>query len=130
MSYVDAYWDRDNDLIKVVERDPKMGRIFQEYSARYTFYYPDQRGKYRSIFGDPLSKITAKTYKEFQKEQRIHSNHKLFESDLNPVFRCLAENYLEKDGPKLNVAFFDIEVDMQPYAYPSGHKVKIRLKKK
>jgi DNA polymerase elongation subunit (family B) len=121
MSYVDARWDRDKDIIYVIERDPKKGRIYQEYPAKYLFYYPDQRGKFKSIFGDNLSKVTAKSFKEFTKEQRIHSGHKLFESDINPVFRCLEENYLGKDAPKLNVAFWDIEVDFDPergYASP------------
>jgi len=45
MSYVDAIWDRDTDLVKVVERDPKKGRIYQDYPARYLFYYQDSRGK-------------------------------------------------------------------------------------
>jgi DNA polymerase elongation subunit (family B) len=121
MNYVDAIWDRDKDVIRVVERDTAKGRIFQDYPARYIFYYPDPKGKYRSIYGQPLSKVTAKGWKEFQKEQRIHGSQKLYESDINPVFRCLEENYLGKDAPKLNVAFFDIEVDFDPergYASP------------
>ena len=121
MSYVDAMWDRDNDVVKVIERDPKRGQIYQEYPAKYLFYYPDSRGKFRSIFGDSLSKVSCKNWKEFTKEQRIHGDHKLYESDINPVFRCLAENYLNKDAPKLNVAFWDIEVDFDPergYASP------------
>ncbi|NBP01643.1 MAG: hypothetical protein EBU90_16210 [Proteobacteria bacterium] len=121
MSYVDAIWDRENDLIRVVERDPKKGRTYQEYAARYIFYYPDNKGKYKSIFGDSLSRVLTKSFKEFQKEQHIHSSHKLFESDINPVFRTLEENYLGKDEPKLHTAFFDIEVDFDPergYASP------------
>jgi DNA polymerase elongation subunit (family B) len=121
MSYVDAIWDRDNDIVKVVERDPKQGRVFQNYPARYLFYYPDPKGKYKSIHGESLSRITCKNNKEFQKELRIHSNQRLFESDIKPVFRCLEDNYLGKDAPKLNVAFFDIEVDFDPergYASP------------
>ena len=121
MSYVDARWDRETDIVTVVERDPKKGRIFQEYPARYLFYYPDQKGKYTSIYGDQLARVTCKNFKEFTKEQKIHSGHKLFESDINPVFRCLEDNYLGKDAPKLNVAFWDIEVDFDPergYAAP------------
>jgi DNA polymerase elongation subunit (family B) len=121
MSYVDAIWDRDKDTVFVVERDPKKGRIYQEYPARYIFYYPDQKGKHKSIFGENLSRVISRSYKDFQKEQRIHSSHKLYESDINPVFRNLEENYLGKDAPKLNVAFFDIEVDFDPergYASP------------
>jgi len=121
MSYIDAIWDREKDIIRVVERDPKKGRIYQEYAARYLFYYPDARGKYQSIYGENLSKVSAKSWKEFIKEQKIHSSHKLYESDINPVFRCLEENYLGRDAPKLNVAWFDIEVDFDPergYASP------------
>lgn len=121
MSYVDSIWDRDLDIVKVVERDPVKGRIFQQFPARYVFYYPDGRGKYTSIFGEPLTKVASKSWKENIKEQKIHSGHKLYESDINPVFRCLEENYLGKDAPKLNVAFWDIEVDFDPergYASP------------
>jgi DNA polymerase elongation subunit (family B) len=121
MSYVDSIWDREKDVVRVIERDPKKGRIYQDYPAKYLFYYPDQRGKYKSIFGENLTKVTAKTWKEFTKEQRIHSSHKLYESDINAVFRILEENYLGKDAPKLNVAFWDIEVDFDPergYASP------------
>ena len=121
MSYVDSMWDRENDIVRVVERDPKKGRIYQEFPAKYLFYYPDGKGKYTSIFGDSLAKVSCKSWKEFAKEQKIHSGRKLFENDINPVFRTLEENYLGKDDPKLNVAFFDIEVDFDPergYASP------------
>ena len=121
MSYIDAMWNREKDIIHVVERDPKKGRIFQEYPAKYIFYYPDQKGKYKSIYGNSLNKVTAKSYKEFIKEKKIHSGHTLFESDINPIFRCLEENYLGNESPKLNVAFWDIEVDFDPergYASP------------
>lgn len=121
MSYIDAIWDREKDIVQVVERDPKTGRQFHDYPARYVFYYPDQKGKYKSIFNEQLSRVSSKTFKEFTKEQRIYSNYKLYESDINPVFRCLEENYLGKEPPKLNVAFFDIEVDFDPergYASP------------
>jgi DNA polymerase elongation subunit (family B) len=121
MSYCDAIWNRETDIVNVVERDPIKGRVYKEYPARYLFYYPDPKGKYKSIFGENLAKVSARSFKDYIKEQRIHSNHKLYESDINPVFRCLEENYLGKDTPNLNVAFFDIEVDFDPergYASP------------
>ena len=114
MSYVDAIWDRDKDIIKVVERDPKKGRIYQEFPAKYIFYYPDPKGKYKSIHGENLSKVTCRNNKDFQKEIRIHGDRRLYESDIKPAFRCLEDNYLGLDAPKLNVAFFDIEVDFDP----------------
>ena len=114
MSYIDAFYKRDEDKIYVVERNGSGKRIFTEYPARYVFYYPDSRGKYKSMTGEPLAKVTCATQKEFIKEQRIRSNKTLYEQDINPVFRCLEENYLGKETPKLNVLFFDIEVDFDP----------------
>jgi DNA polymerase elongation subunit (family B) len=121
MSYVDAWFDRENDIIKVVERNKKGEREFRDIPVRHTFYYSDPRGKYQSIYGEALGKIVVKSTKELRKEQAIHSNKKLFESDINPIFSCLSENYLNADAPKLHAAFFDIEVDFDPergYASP------------
>ena len=81
MSYTDAIWDREKDIIHVVERDPKKGRLYQTYPARYQFYYPDQKGKFTSIYGESLSKVSSKNWKEFIKEQKIHSSQRLYESD-------------------------------------------------
>jgi len=121
MSYVDAMFDRDSDIIRVVERkDGK--RHFHEYQAKYTFYYKDERGKYKSVYGDPLTRIVCKNTKDFRKEVAINKNKELFESDINPIFQCLSENYLNQDAPKLNIAFFDIETDFDPergFADPS-----------
>jgi DNA polymerase elongation subunit (family B) len=112
--YVDAYFDRDSDIIKVVERNDKGKRDFKDFPVRYTFYYPDPRGKFTSIYSEPLSRVVCKNSKDFRKEMAIHSNKKLYEADINPVFVCLSENYLNHDAPKLNIAFFDIEVDFDP----------------
>jgi DNA polymerase elongation subunit (family B) len=112
--YVDAYFDRDSDVIKIVERNNKGKREFKDFPVRYTFYYPDPRGKFTSIYGDPLSRVVCRNSKDFRKEMAIHSNKKLYEADINPVFVCLSENYLNQDAPKLNIAFFDIEVDFDP----------------
>ena len=121
MSYVDAWFDRENDVIKVVERNKKGEREYRDIPVKHTFYYKDPRGKFQSIHGDPLSRIVCKNTKELRKEQAINSGKELYEADINPIFVCLSENYLNQDAPKLNVAFFDIEVDFDPergYASP------------
>jgi DNA polymerase elongation subunit (family B) len=121
MSYVDAWFDRENDIIKVVERNKKGEREFRDIPVKHTFYVKDPRGKFQSIYGDPVTRIVCKNTKELRKEQAINSNKQLFESDINPIFVCLSEHYLNQDAPKLNVAFFDIEVDFDPergYASP------------
>ena len=114
MSYVDALWDRDKDIIKVVERNKKGEREFREFPARYVFYYGDAKGKQKSTFGDSVSRVVCKSWKDFLKEQKINKHRGLYEADINPVYRLLEENYLGQDAPNLNVAFFDIEVDFDP----------------
>jgi DNA polymerase elongation subunit (family B) len=113
MSYVDALYDRNQDRIHIVERI-QGDRVYREYPANYIFYYDDPRGKFRTVYGTPVSRFSARSNKEFQKELRINSNKRLWESDINPVFRCLEEHYLGATSPKLHTAFFDIEVDFDP----------------
>src|SRR6056300_302303 len=114
MSYVDALWNRDKDIIKVVERTKNGDREFREFPARYVFYYGDQKGKHQSTTGNPCTRVVCKSWKDFLKEQKINKHRGLYEADINPVYRLLEENYLGQDAPNLNVAFFDIEVDFDP----------------
>ncbi len=114
MSYVDAVLDSNADKIYVVERTPEGKRAYREYSTNYVFYYEDPKGKYRSIYGDNVSRFSTRKKAEFEKEKRIHRGKTLFESDVPVVFRCLSDNYLGQEPPKLHTAFFDIEVDFDP----------------
>ena len=111
---MDAVHSRDDDRIFVVERDQNGKRQYKEYPTNYVLYYPDHKGKHRSIYGDPVSRFSTRKRQEFEKEKRIHSGKKLFESDVSVVFRCLSENYLKADVPKLHTCFFDIETDFNP----------------
>ena len=119
--YVDAIFNRDSDLIQIVER--KEGkRVYIEHPVKYTFYHGDPKGKHKTVYGDPVSRIVCKNTKDFRKEVAINKHKKLFESDINPIFQCLSENYLNVDSPNLNIAFFDIETDFDPergFADPS-----------
>jgi len=113
MSYVDALYDRTKDRIHVVERVDGR-REYREFPADYIFYYDDPRGKFRTIFNTPVSRFSSRNGKEFHKELKINSDKRLWESDINPIFRCLETNYLGATSPKLQTAFFDIEVDFDP----------------
>ena len=113
MSYIDALFDRKQDRIHVLERRDGR-REYREFPANYIFYYDDPRGKFRSIYGTPVSRFSTRNSKEFRNEMRIQSNHQIYESDINPVFRCLADNYKGQDAPKLHTCFFDIETDFDP----------------
>ena len=113
MSYVDCLLDRAKDRIHVVER-VRGQRVYQEYPAKYVFYYNDPRGKFRTIYDTPVSRFSTHNSKEFHKELKTNNKKDIWESDINPVFRCLEENYLGRESPKLQTAFFDIEVDFDP----------------
>jgi DNA polymerase elongation subunit (family B) len=114
MSYVDAIYNKERDEIVVVERDEVGVRKYVTYPANHTFYFRDPKGKYRSVTGESLSKFSTRKRSEFQKEMRLHSGKGIYEGDINPVVRCLADNYLGKRAPKLHTCFFDIEVDFDP----------------
>jgi DNA polymerase elongation subunit (family B) len=108
--YVDSIIDKNKDIISVVERVDGVRKYIQ-YPARYVFYYPDANGKFTSIFGDKLNRVQHTSSKQFNKEKKMQYGKKLFESDVNPVFRCLSENYENAEAPELNTAFWDIETD-------------------
>ena len=109
MSYIDAVYQKEKDIINVVERiDGK--RVYKSFPAHYIFYYADPKGQFTAINGDRLSKVAVASHKAFEKEKRIYGHKQLYESDLKPLARCLESNYLNAEVPELNKAFFDIEV--------------------
>ena len=114
MSYVDAIHDKSAERIHVVERTPEGNRDFKEYPTNYVLYYEDPKGKHRSLYGTSVKKFSSRKQAEWEKEKRIHGKKRLFEADIPIVFRCLSENYLKVDAPKLHTCFFDIEVDFDP----------------
>jgi DNA polymerase elongation subunit (family B) len=109
MSYVDAIYVKDKDLINVVERVDGV-RKFKSFPAHYLFYYADNKGQYTGIDGKKLAKVAVASHKAFEKEKRIYGHKQLYESDIKPLNRCLEANYLNSDAPQVNKAFFDIEV--------------------
>lgn len=128
MSYVDAYYDKGKDVVRVAERvDGK--RILVDHKPEYTFYVADPRGSTRSIYGEPVTEVRSKSNKDFRKNVALNKHNKLFESDIKPLNKTIAKYYNNVDQPVLQTAFFDIEVAFQKYKYNEGHKVKIRKKK-
>ncbi len=111
MSYVDGIIDREKDRIHVVERDKNGNRVYKEYPAEYVLYFDDPKGKHQTIYRTPVTKFTTNSNKEFRKELAMQKGKKLWESDCNPIFRCLETNYMGADSPKLHTAFWDIETD-------------------
>jgi DNA polymerase elongation subunit (family B) len=114
MTYVDAFVEREKNLILVSERDAKGNRLLVQHPTRYVVYWPSERGKHTSIHGIKLDRYQTTKIKEFQKELSVLPAAKLHESDINPIFRCLYDNYKDAPAPNLHVGFFDIEVDFDP----------------
>ena len=128
MSYIDAWMEREKDNVKVVER-VNGERVIKDLPCEYTFYYEDPRGRHTSIYGTSVSKITAHSGKIFRAEvAKRKGKVQLYESDVNHIFRTLEQHYKHQDGPKLNIAFFDIEVAWSGYKYQDNHIVQIRKK--
>ena len=120
MSYVDAIFDRQKDKILVAERVNGQ-RHLTEFDAEHVFYYEHPQGSHRSIFDDPCRKFTTNNGQKFRKElARIsapamnRAAPRIFESDINPIYRSLADHYMGVEAPTLNIGFFDIEVDFDP----------------
>jgi len=125
--YVDAIIDREKERIHIVER--KNGRReYKDYPANYVFYYPHENGEFRTLWGERCKRVSTRSSKEFRKEMAAFKGKELFENDINPIFRCLADNYLGHDAPELQVAFFDIETDfdsIRGYSSPEDPFTKI-----
>lgn len=109
--FVDALFKKggESEVIKVVER-VNGKRVYKEYTPDYHFFISDHKGHHKSIYGDILKKVSPRTYAEKQKLLKTQSyNVKKWESDVDPIFRCLENHYAKGDAPSLHVAFFDIE---------------------
>ena len=64
MSYVDAYFDRDSDIIRVVERNEGK-RLYTEYPVKYTFYYDDPKGKHKYCYEVRIFRHAVNTGQRF-----------------------------------------------------------------
>lgn len=108
--YVSARLNKKTEKVDVVERINGK-RLYASYPVDYSFYVDDPRGQYTTIYKTPVTKVEPKSNAEFHKELKILGGKRLWESDLNPIFKCLAQHYRHQNPPDLHIGFFDIEVD-------------------
>lgn len=110
MSYISAI--RINDEVIVWERTPE-GRVSKRFRAPYNFYVKSTKGTNETIYGDKVKRYDFSTSREFQKarEDMQSSAIELFESDIPSEIKILSQHYYNISAPKLNVSFYDIEVD-------------------
>ncbi len=118
MSFIDAIHEPRKNMVRVAERDEHGNRHLVDYPAEYVFYYSHPAGSATSIYGDSCRKYSTNDGNRFKKELKRYQydldrhgkpKYKIFEADINPIFRCLADNYRNIEAPKLNIGFFDIE---------------------
>lgn len=127
--YVDAVLDSSGNRIHVVERTTNGARVYKEYPAEYVMYTPDPHGRYKDLNQKPLRKHVFSSKEEYTKHTmmlRRSGKNNMVEHDVNPVFRCLADNYLNEIAPKLNTAFFDIETAFEASVYSDDFMIKAR----
>lgn len=113
--YVDAILDKKTDTVHIAERVNDQ-RILRHIPASYVFYYEDGGGTFQSIFGHHCKRVSLKNGHKFYGTLRDKRDEgrRIFESDIKPVFRVLADTYQGADTPVLNLGFFDIEAGFDP----------------
>lgn len=110
-SYVGAAFDWDDDAVLVWERTDPAQRTLRRVKAPRYFYVPDDDGEYTSIFGDKLEKLVFDSVEEFNNAVKAYPPRFRHESDIQPLFKVLMNEYYGRPSPVLNFAFIDIETD-------------------
>lgn len=111
-NYVGAVFDYDTDSVLVWERSDPQQRTLRKYKAPRYFYVPAEDGQYTSIFGDKLEKIECADIDEWNLALREYPRNR-HESDIQPLFKILMNEYYKHSLPVLNFAFIDIETDVK-----------------
>ena len=88
--YIDAFYDRRHDVIRVSER-VNGKRILRDLKPVYEFYTESKKGTIQSITGEMCVKHEFNTTKEMKDFLQLckSSNIKTFESDVNVMLKTL-----------------------------------------
>lgn len=115
-TYISTALSKNRKKVIVWERDGD-NRYHVEYDAPYYFFTENMDGKYRSVKGKKLDKVTFDNPYEFYESRKdlIGQGEQLYESDINPELKVLSDRYYGKEvTDDLHVTFYDIEVDYDP----------------
>lgn len=117
--YLSAVQSKNRKEVIVWERS-KLGREQRRYPTPYYFYVKTEKGKFKDIYGNKLSRQDFDNYNDFKQASDKHKNigNSLFESDIRAEYKVLAEHYYGTPLPETHFTFFDIEVD---YDRERGH---------
>ncbi|MCK9369613.1 hypothetical protein M0R04_06870 [Candidatus Dojkabacteria bacterium] len=113
MSYISAIVpSKQDNIVRVWERDPSGDRIILEYDAPYFFYINDEDGEFTTIYDTKVTKIDCgMNRKQFYKKRNEYQDKGIvvWESDIGAELRVLSSEYYEVPAPKLHVTHLDIE---------------------
>ena len=113
--YIDTFFDAKNNLILSSERiDGK--RVLKRHQPDFFLYYDDPSGVYTSTTGKKCSKFETPHYAAFKEEINTLAKigRQTYEADIKPIMKGLEQFYAGCKIPDPNIAFFDIETDMDP----------------
>lgn len=112
-TYISAVLTPDREKVRVFSRDSEGRRRITDFDAPYYFFLENKDGDYQDIFGTRLEKVECHSPEEFHTTTSAYKNAgiKMWESDIRPEYKVLGEHFYGKKAGKLNITFFDIEVD-------------------
>ena len=111
-SYVNAYVE--GDFLYVIEKDKDGNRHIHKDYLDFVFYTLDEKGSHTTIFDELCTEHVYNSKKDFFRALKQYPKEKVYEHDVNHMFRYLSKNYDFNSLPTLNVVAYDIEVAFNP----------------
>lgn len=110
--YISASITKNRQDVLVWERT-EHGRDLKVYPAPYYFFVPDKNGEYADIHGNKLKRKDFASFSDFKEEKMRHLSRgeKTYEAGISPEYKVLSKHYFNAEIPKMNIMFYDIEVD-------------------
>jgi DNA polymerase elongation subunit (family B) len=121
-TYISTALSKDRTKVIVWERNGD-NRYHVEYDAPYYFFVEDPDGKYKTIKGTKVKKLTFDSPKDFFNSKKRFQEEGIatYESDISPELKVLSKRYYNKPvDDQLHITFYDIEVDYTPQKGHAG----------
>lgn len=122
---VDVKYDTKSQEIHEWYKDEQGKLHYRRFVPELGFYVEDPNGRNITAWGEPVREIRCRGLKELRKQIAICSGKRTYETDVSPELQFISKKYYNATPPPLNIAYFDIETDFEPYKYHITHKVKI-----
>lgn len=108
--YIDATYDYYNEKITGWLRDTDGSLVKFTEAAPYYCYVDDPNGDIKSMFGSMTVRKDFGSRQEFENFLTLNRN-RTWESDISPLYKFLSDTFYGAESTKLNIGYFDIEVD-------------------